>query len=150
MRILFLVLVLSSCSAAFDESEARKEILKLHELQRTLHVEERAAEFAALIDGIVSVNRGLVTQATHEENVDRMTNYFNTVDFVKWDDINPPVIRFSDDGSLAYTIVEKEVIVKYMNEHKEMLLDTTIFAWTAIYRKQDDNWQIENITSTNQ
>lgn len=61
-------------------------------------------------DDVVSVNRGIVSRPTKEETKKRFQSYFDRVEFVKWDDIAPPEIRFSNDGSLAYAIVQKLVV----------------------------------------
>ncbi len=118
MRNLWLILsilLISSCSEQRNgnfnpETETRK-ILELHHSQRTFHFEKNAAEFSNLFsDNFVSVNKGKVTSPTISENRNRFQTYFNSVEFKKWDDLEPPLIRFSDDGSMAYTIVKKEII----------------------------------------
>ena len=98
----------------------------------------------------ISVNGGIVSRPTYEENLQRFGDYFDSVEFIKWDDLSDPVIRFSEDGSLAYTIVDKEVILQYGTEEGIMLKDTTHFAWTAIYRRGEDGWKIESVASTNE
>ncbi len=138
-------------NAPFDKEQATQEVLQLHHAQRDYHVNKKAEEFARLLsDDHISVNRGLISRPTYEENFQRFTNYFNSVEFIKWDDLVEPVIRFSDDGKLAYTIVDKEVILQYEGEGGEVLQDTTHFAWTAIYRKGEDGWKIEHVASTNE
>ncbi len=150
--ILFLsILVFFSCdSQRFDIEKATREILELHNQQRDFHFQKMAPEFASLLsENHISVNRGSVNTPTIEENTHRFQNYFDNVAFVKWDDIKPPVIRFSEDGSLAYTIVEKEVVVKYKNEEDQEILESTLFAWVAIYKKYGKEWKIDCVASTN-
>lgn len=135
----------------FKKEEAIQEILRLHETQRDFHFEKRAADFAGLLsDDHISVNRGVISRPSYDENLQRFSNYFNSVEFIKWDDLTAPVIRFSEDGSLAYSIVDKEVILQYEGEEGVVLYDTTHYAWTAIYRKKPEGWKIENVTSTNE
>ncbi len=149
--ILFPLLVfLFSCSSDFDEERERQAILDLHEAQRDYHFQKKAEEFAGLMsEHFLSVSGGRVSRPTYEENVKRFGGYFNSVEFVKWDDVQPPMIRFSDDGSLAYTVVEKQVIVTYPDEKGGMFTDTTDFAWVTIYKKYKDGWKIDGVASTN-
>ena len=51
---------------------------------------------------------------------------------------------------MAYTVVEKEVVVKYKNEESQEILETTIFAWVAIYKKYGSEWKIDCVASTNE
>ena len=143
---------LSACeeSKSINEVEARNEILKQHELQRKYHFEKMAEEFASqLSSNHISVNRGEIKKLTKEEHVNRIGNYFNAVEFEKWDDISPPIIRFSDDYSLAYTIVDKEVIVNYNDDNGIRQKESTKFSWVAIYKRYDDEWKIDCVASTN-
>lgn len=132
------------------ETETRK-ILELHNSQRTFHFKKNADAFSELFsDQFISINKGKVSSPTVSENRNKFQTYFNSVEFKKWDDSEPPIIRFSDDGSMAYTIVKKEIIIQYPNDKKETTEEKTVFAWTTIYRKQNSEWKIECVTSTNQ
>ncbi|MEM7103365.1 MAG: hypothetical protein AAF502_09570 [Bacteroidota bacterium] len=152
---LFLVIILSAtfynCTeATFDEAAAKAEILELHHLQKKFHVDKMVDEFANLLaDNHISVNRGRISAPTREENAKRFSSYFSAVEFEKWDDLKPPVIRFSDDGSMAYTIVNKEVTVTYDGEEDQKVRETVEYSWVAIYKKYPDGWKIDCVASTN-
>ena len=149
---LFILLVVSFASCQRDNAHQKKEsyynqILDLHESQRDIHFEKRVDNFADLLsEQHVSVNRGEIKQPSKDELKTRFTNYFNSVEFVKWDDLRPPTIRFSEDSTIAYTVVEKEVIVRPIDSTR---LDTTIFSWVAIYKRSQGEWKIDCVASTN-
>ncbi len=135
---------------SINETAERAKIMEQHDLQRTFHFDKLAEEFAAqLSENHISVNRGEIKTPTRQENTKRFEGYFNSVEFEKWDDIVPPIIRFSDDYSLAYTIVNKEVTLTYENENGGRQRETTEFAWVAIYKKYDGGWKIDCVASTN-
>ena len=144
--------VFQACSQnQFNTAKDTAEILKLHEEQRNFHFKKMAPEFAALMGpNYISVNRGIISQPSTAENTERFSNYFNSVEFEKWDDLKPPVIRFSDDHSIAYTIVDKEVILHYEGDEGEQIRDTSHFAWLAIYKKHEGVWKIDCVASTNE
>ena len=50
---------------------------------------------------------------------------------------------------MAYTIVDKIVTVNYEGEDGATIVDSTHFAWTAIYRKYGTEWKIDCVSSTN-
>lgn len=127
----------------------RQAILELHELQRGYHFDKDSVAFIdQLSNEFISVNRGVISTPSKAEMLARYNSYFSTVEFVKWDDMSDPIIHISDDGSMAYTVVDKEVAVLTMNQDSQMVESSTRFAWTAIYRKLEGEWQVECVTST--
>ncbi len=145
------IILIVSCTNSDQlniESE-REKILQLHHLQREYHFNKDSISFAnQLSENFISVNRGEITHPKKNELVSKYHNYFSSVDFVKWDDVSDPIIRFSEDGKLAYTIVNKVVTVRYEDENGDLIDDESRFAWIAIYRKYGNEWRIDCVTST--
>ena len=139
-----------SCNEKVDLQKERTAILDLLAKERNAHFEKNATLFMSeFADGMISVNRGVVTTASRDSTFRRIDKYFKSVDFVKWDDVVPPNINFAKDGSLAYAIVQKQVILSLKDSLRQVVLDTTNFAWVSIYRKIGDEWKIECNVSTN-
>jgi hypothetical protein len=150
---LTLVLFLSlSCNEVqeISLSQEKNKILKLHNAQRDYHFNKDSIAFAnQLSNNFISVNKGRISFPKKEETISRYNGYFSSVEFVKWDDVTEPIIKFSDDGSMAYTIVDKIVVVTYKDENGNTAEGETHFAWTAIYKKYGDEWKIDCVISTN-
>ena len=149
---LFLPLLLLAPVVVFSQKNQKKtkqELLTLHHQERVFHFEKRATEFANyLSENIISVNRGEVRQPTRAENKNRFENYFNSVEFIEWDDAAEPIIQISEDEKMAYVVVQKKVTVIY-GEAEEGLRGTTEFAWVSIYEKENGKWKIVCNASTN-
>ena len=147
---LFLFLFLScNRTKEISISDEKDKILKLHNEQRNYHFNKDSIAFAnQLSDNFISINKGKISSPKREETISRYNGYFSSVEFVKWDDVSEPIIKFSDDGSMAYTIVDKIVVVTYKDENGNTLESKTHFAWTAIYKKYEDEWKIDCVTST--
>lgn len=127
----------------------RDKILQLHNLQRKNHFNKDSISFASqLSKNFISVNKGEITHPKKKEMISRYHNYFSSVEFVKWDDVTDPIIRFSEDGKLAYSIVNKIVKITYEDKNRDLIDDETHYAWTAIYKKYGDEWKIDCVTST--
>src|SRR5215204_803340 len=146
---LFAFLALS-CNEKVDLQKERSAILDLLAKERNAHFEKNVTLFMSeFSDGMISVNRGVVMAASRDATYKRIDKYFRSVDFVKWDDLVPPQINFSKDGSLAYAIVQKQVILSLKDSLPKVVLDTKNFAWVSIYRKKGNEWKIECNISTN-
>ena len=141
-----------SCSSPqnFDIQKEKQKILELHNMQGKYHFEKKPEKLVSLFSkNFISINNGEINSPTYNESVEMFRNYFNSVEFLKWDDIKEPVIRFSNDGSMAYSIVNKEVVIKTRDSKTEPKIDTTIFSWLAIYKKYGEAWEMDCIISTN-
>ena len=147
MKHLFLLLIASSCTSRPDLEAEKAAIMVLHQEQRQAHMEKNVA--LLLKDSLTDyteLNRGYIKKPTYAESRARFQSYFDAVDFIKWDDVAPPVFSFSDDATMATTIVDKEVITR--DKSGDQHLDTTRYAWMAVYKKSDGKWRLHQMTST--
>lgn len=148
---LCITLLTIGCVQTDLQSEKAK-LLQVHEQYRDFHFSKNANGMVeGFADNLISVNRGAIdTVMVREEEVARFQQYFDAVKFKKWDDLNPPIIRFSDDHSLAYVTVDKLVVLDMKDSLGNAIEETTHFAWIAIYRKQNKDWKLECVASTNE
>jgi hypothetical protein len=149
--LFFSVLFFVSCSSKkINLGDEEQTLRKLLQQERKAHFEKNVDLFVSeFADSMITVNKGKVTKHSIEQNKKRIEPYFTSVKFIKWDDVAEPVIKFSDDGSMAYAIVQKEVILTYPDSTGKAFFDTTHYAWTSIYHKQKGEWKIECNISTN-
>ena len=146
----FLLLSICACSSSADLEQEKNIISGMLKTERKAHFDRDVDLFMSeFADSMISVNKGKVTIATPDENKKRIGSYFSSVQFIKWDDVAEPVIRLSDDGSLAYAIVQKQVILSRVDSIGKQFIDTTDYAWVSIYRKHKEGWKVECNASTN-
>ncbi|WP_165864997.1 hypothetical protein [Rufibacter latericius] len=152
VTFLLLPLLAFSCAEKPSTEEDTAKLLQVYAQQRKAHFGKDAkAMFANSSPEMISVNAGKINVSSGSSDVEAFQNYFNSVDFKKWDDVKPPVIRFSEDHSLAYTVVDKLVVLTTKDSLGRNIEETTHYAWVSIYPKQKDgNWLLECIASTNE
>lgn len=144
---------LSACQPKKIDFEAEKQkLLRLHRAQQDAHLQKNVTAFISQFDqNMLSVNHGKITTMSPEAARPRVQSYFDEVKFKKWADVSPPRIEFSDDGSMAYMVVDKMVILTYLDEQKHTVEESTHFAWVSICKKQPDGeWKIVCNVSTNE
>ena len=93
-----------------------------------------------------NISAGKMSKPSADSSVATFKKYFNNSDFIKWDNEQQPIITFSDDSSMAYAIIQKEVMLKDKKENK---VEDTHFIWVAIYKKYDNQWKRDCVISTN-
>lgn len=99
--------------------------------------------------GFINIDKGQIDSPAFSYTYNKFKNYFNSVEFVKWDDKQSPVVRFSNDRLVAYVAVNKLVILRTKDKTQKDILDTTNFAWLAVFKKENDTWKLDCIASTN-
>jgi len=120
--------------------------MELHRQQRTAHIQGDAELLVSTIaDEYIEVSNGMIKSPSREDLIDRFQGYFGSEAILEWDDTRPPELIFSDDHSMAYMVVNKKVRTVSKVGNEEL---TTIFAWTSIYKKIDNQWKLTAITST--
>lgn len=152
ISILIICTSLISCQekSNIDLEKETRAILEIEAKSREYHFAKNAK---ALVDSFskdfLSINKGIIDKPTYEKSFQKFNGYFKSVEFIKWDDKQEPIIRFSDDASIAYVAVEKLVIVEWKNQAGEKTIDTTNFAWLSVYKKTNGKWALDCIASTN-
>lgn len=152
LAIAIAILLLAGCRQRTGLAEEREKLLALHSKQQDAHLHKNAKQFVEqFAENMVSVNRGKISVVPRDSALKRFQNYFRDVEFIKWEDVNPPVIEFSADASMAYMIVDKLVVLTYKGEGKGPVEETTHFAWISVFKKQPDGeWKIVCNVSTNE
>jgi hypothetical protein len=148
-RLLSLVLLFACGAPTPDLERDRAELLRLHEVARTAHLDKRAdLMVASFDDSLRSVAHGELTIASPEENRTRMQEYFDRSTFQAWDDIDPPYLRVSPDGRMAWKIVRKRVRLTAPDSAGRPVAEDVVYAWVEIYEKPKARWILKAVAST--
>jgi hypothetical protein len=143
------LLAFLSCRTV-DLDADRAQLLRLHEEERAAHVGKNAAlltaQFSDEFVQLNRLNRGKIDRSDREAVRARLQAYFDRSNFLAWDDLEPPEIHVSSDGTMAWKIVHKEVRIAGDAGAESR----TVFAWLATYEKRDGRWQLTSVASTNE
>ena len=150
--LFFMIISFIGCADTYTSSQKSKDIQKLSELnqnQRQAHLTGNAKMLVdEIADTMTTVSRGQVYKNSNEEIYNRFSNYFKSVEYIKWDDLEEPIINISEDGSFAEMIVKKIILLRYKNETDEWEKGATLFSWSASHKKINGAWKIISNTST--
>jgi len=130
-----------------DRESDRRELLRLHEVEKTAHLGKNAELLVSLFaDDFASMDGGEIRSPTPGEHLERFSRYFDSVEFLAWEDITPPKIRISEDGTLAHVIVHKRVRLHPVGNPADET--HTVFAWLETWEKRDGEWKLTTVAST--
>ncbi len=134
-------ITLLGCQSSPDFEVSRKEILDLHKKTIEAHWNKDIGFFVKDIsEDYMSVSSGEIRNPTKEEITSQFSNYLNNTIFTEYRDLREPIINFSKDGSIAWSVVQVKVAGKrIMDDRSERDFDDT-WAWITLYKRQGDKW----------
>lgn len=147
IRLLVVLLALSTLAFAADPAADRDALLRLHSQDRMGHLNSDADLITAgLAASVQEVVGGHVRSMTRDQARQQFSQYLKTVKYTAWDDASDPVIKISPDGQMAWMIVETKVEVAPL-DHPDQKRD---FMNSAIetYEKGPNGWQMTAIAAT--
>jgi hypothetical protein len=121
-----------------DHEKLREEILNIHRSLIATHLNNDSNHFkGATSDDFVSVSRGDIRKRTRAEVEAGLKEYIENSKFTLYRDLSDPIIGFSDDGSLAWSIVQVEVRGSKIDTGEA--IDFTC-AWLTLYKREGTDW----------
>jgi hypothetical protein len=156
--LIFLVFVLLSVHPSHvepshdaPEKGSEAELLALHQADRRAHFKH---DIPALLEHVgpqlLDIRDGRITRLSRQEVRARFTEYFQDAQFSAWEDLEPPVVRVSEDGRLAWMAVRVRITFTQTNPNGKKILSDSVMAWMSAYERQGKNWIMTAVTSTSE
>ena len=136
------VIALVGCAAQVDRDADIAALEALHASVLEAHLSgDIDGWMAQEADTVVSANRGVISFSSKEERRSRREGYLSSTAFDVYDDLRPPVVMVSEDGTLGWVIAEVEMKGTASSEEGESTPFEAIWAWIELYEKQDGEWK---------
>jgi len=113
-----------------------------------MHAKSREAHFATAVEAAIEdlaeeqiiVRDGAVRRMTKGDMRQIMTGYLAGATFHEWDDIEPPLIKVSDDASLAWMITNTRVRFTKADENGNESETAFVYAGILTLENRDGRW----------
>jgi hypothetical protein len=147
MRALGCILVAGCAAMPREQAEdPRRSLLAAHAQERAAHLARDADRIAALSsDPFLLVIEGEIQEIPRAEQRAHFARYFARVTFDRWDDLEPPRVFVSADGSWGSVAVRKEVVTRAVSDGG---LERTVFAWLETWEHRPGGWELRTLAST--
>ncbi len=152
-KILLLSLVLVPIHAAAqnkpDLADEVQQLLEIHKSDRRAHFETSAKRIMEHgTDELISVSNGKIQRTTHAENLKFFEEYFKGAKYYEWDDLEPPIVRVSDDASMAWMIVRTRVRRAQTQSDGKETERKFVYAGIMAYEKKGGRWvRVANVST---
>lgn len=138
----YTIVAFSGCTGSIDIGREKQNIRDILSQERKAHFDKNVDLFVSTFaDSMISVHSGKTDRKSIDDYKKRFGPYFNRVTFSRWDDSKEPIIDISDDGSMAYAVVNKTVVLTYPDTLGKPFYDSTNYAWVSIYKKINGQWK---------
>ena len=119
-----------------------EKILQAHRQSEVgLLLEDETADY-------VVANRGEVTRPTLDERRRRLGAYLSRTSFKEYRDVMEPVVTVSNDGTLAWIVVQVQARGTQTAEAGQKEPVEFVSAWIELYQKKDGRWwRVGNVSN---
>lgn len=132
-----------------DLAEEEKALFLSHVKDRQAHFDRDAeALLVNSVDSFIYVRDGKVSTSLKADRIKGMSNVLKDAEYIKWDNMESPVIRISDDGSMAWVITRLEVERMKKDSTGKQNRERFVYAGIMTYKKLEDQWVKEANVST--
>jgi ketosteroid isomerase-like protein len=147
--VMLVGVVFASQSPIAIPKDATARILRMHELDREAHLRGDAEDIASrLSDRIVVVSEGNITTESKEKMHERFVTTFRRTKHSAWEDVETPVVRVSQDGTMAWGVFN--VRSRYLEtaaDGKQKSVDV-IMSWLCTYEIREGHWLMTGVATT--
>jgi hypothetical protein len=146
---LFLVLLLVAAAGAAApaarrpgaSSQAEAELLAIHALDRKAHMETNVDLILKHADEtFVSVANGKIHRSTKADAKAMFEGSFAGATYQEWDDLEAPVVRVSDDGTMGWMIVRIRSRRTKKDAAGAEKQEQFVYAGIMTYEKKGGRW----------
>jgi len=124
-----------------DLDRARAEILALHRRSVDAHWNKDVGFLTRDVsDEFFSVGDGEIRKPSRQEMARRFTDYLENTTFTEYRDLQDPVVGISDDGSLAWSLVQVKVAGRQMTDDGGQREIAFTCAWITVYERRGGKW----------
>ncbi|HNB71933.1 MAG TPA: nuclear transport factor 2 family protein [Acidobacteriota bacterium] len=152
--VLMVLILVGTGVAGFAQNKSRLDreieaLLQVHKKDRQAHFETDARklmEHAA--DDFIAVSNGTIQRSTRAEVLKTFEAYFQNAKYFEWDDLEPPIVRVSNDASLAWMIVRTRVRRTQKQADGSDKERSFVYAGIMTYEKKKGKWvRVANVST---
>jgi hypothetical protein len=150
ITLICLVAAHISCQSRLDMEALRSEILDFHKKFIADHLNKNIESFVEdYSEDYVFVAHGEINHRTKAEFTTSFNDYLNSTTFSEYRDLEEPLIGFSKDGSMAWSIVKVKVAGAREIENGSTKEFDVTYAWITLYERRGEKWIRTVEVSTN-
>ena len=124
-------------------------MLRGHQSDREAHFKTDADRLITQsLDEMFMVGQGKIQRAKKEDRLKFFANYFKGAKYYEWDNIEEPIVRVSNDGSMAWMITRVKVRRVQPDANGKEQETKFVYAGIMTYEKRSGVWmKVANVST---
>lgn len=156
MRLLLLALLCLLAPVPLLYAQSHSDLAHEKAALKHSHAADRKAHFKADVDRLledsademISVRDGAIMRISKADRRRGMAEYFRGARYSEWDNLEDPIIRVSDDGSMAWMITRLKVARTQKDSTGVEREQKFVYAGIMMYEKVDGRWvKVANVST---
>lgn len=117
-----------------------KELLAMHNQVLEAHRQNNVEMWNSLeAETLTVASGGMLTEVSLKDRLPSRRSYLRTTKFETYEDVRPPIIRVSDDGTLAWLFAQVEIKGERELGGKTVPFHD-VWAWVELYERRNGKW----------
>lgn len=140
---------LESAAPASSSEKEKSAVLETHRLAREAHFKRDVeAMLAGAADEVINVAQGQIRRVPKQQTRQFLTGYMNGATYLEWDDLEPPIVRVSADGTMAWLAVRVRSRRTKKDAQGAEKEEAFVFSGLMVLEKQNGKWlRVANATA---
>lgn len=131
------------------QKQGEVDLLALHRDERRAHFDHDVKFLLAHVASqLLDIRDGRVDRISRDVVREKFEEYFKSAHFSAWDDVEPPIVRVSADGTMGWMIVRVRIAYTETDTSGKTTNANTVGAWMSAYEKQNGTWIMTAVAST--
>ena len=130
-------------------AKEKEKLLEVHHTDRKAHFQtDTSLILRHAADEFIAVSNGKVSKSSREEVKQFFEGYFKNAKYSEWDDLEPPIIKISNDASMAWMIVRIKVSRTQGTQGGTQKDISFVYAGIMTYEKKNGKWvRVANVST---
>jgi hypothetical protein len=149
IAMLSVCLWLMQSASSIDLEKEKADLLQIHRTDREAHFKtdvELLQQSAP--EEFIAVSNGKIERIKQAVERQQFSEYFAGAKYYEWDDLEPPIIRISNDASLAWMITRMKVRRVQKDAAGKEVERKFVYAGIMTYEKLGGRWvRVANVST---
>ncbi len=151
MLVIFLVSLISCTQKAetTDLDIEREALLAVYELEKRAHISTNVPQLLENSgEQFITVSNGKISTRSREDIEQFFNGYFKNATYQEYNDLEPPIVRVSADGSMGWIVSRLRARRTQIVEEGQGSERDFVYAGIMLYEKRNGKWiRVANVST---
>ncbi len=132
-----------------DFDREREALLAVYELEKRAHINTNVPQLLENSgEQLITVSNGKISTRSREDSEQFFNGYFKDATYQEYNDLQPPIVRVSTDGSMGWIVSRLRARRTQIIEEGQVSEREFVYAGIMLYEKRNGKWiRVANVST---